>query len=278
MNSLVSCKWLFENINNSNIIVLDASFKGVNNDTSIPENVQIKNARFFDLELFKNRESSFPNTYPNPIDFEKEIQKLGIQNKHHIIIYDKNGIYSAPRAWWLFKLMGHKKVSVLNGGLPNWLDKKLPVESNNNQKQFPVSNYKVTFQPNLVVDFSFIKNNISIKTHILVDARSEGRFNGTAKEPRKELASGSIPNSLNIPYQNVLKNGFIQSKSTLKSIFKELIHKNKPIVFSCGSGITACILLLASEQILNNTNKAIYDGSWTEWATLNKNFSVGNFQ
>lgn len=266
MTSIVQAEWLSENINNPSIFILDATFKGVNKAENSLNNYQIKNAHFFDLTKFKNQESTFPNTYPSPKYFEQEIRKLGIKNEHHIVIYDANGIYSAPRAWWLFKLMGHQKVSVLDGGLPKWIAKKMPIEEKRNSGANQSSNYQVNFQSNLVVDYDLVKKNSINQKKVLIDARSAGRFNGTTPEPRKELPSGNIPNSINIPYQNVLKNGFLKSNTALKSVFKDVSDSKKPLIFSCGSGITACILLLASEQILTN-HKAIYDGSWTEWAT-----------
>jgi len=270
MNSLVSANWLLQNIDNPNVVILDASFKGISEKDTNNNNFQIKNARFFDLKHFKDKDDIFPNTYPKPDYFEKEIQKLGIKNNQHIVIYDHNGIYSSPRVWWLFKLMGHQKVSVLNGGLPNWINNHFPIEKKNYKKEIKPSNYKVNFNPELVVDYFLVKENVKQQKYTVIDARSKERFDGTGSEPRKELPSGSIPNSINIPYQNVLENGFYKPRNELSKIFNRAFFTDKPLIFSCGSGITACILLLASEQVLDNKN-AIYDGSWTEWASLINN-------
>lgn len=263
--SLISAEWLLKHLDNSNIIILDASFKGVNNTQNTSKEVQIKNAIFFDLKHFKNHQNPFPNSYPTPDFFQKEIQKLGITNKHHLVIYDEIGIHSAPRVWWLFRLMGHEKVSILNGGLPHWISKNYPTEKKKIQKT-KSSNYQVNFQPSLVVDYPFVAKNSIKNKHLLIDARAENRFNGTAPEPRKELPSGKIPHSINIPYQKVVKNGFLQNNNTLKTLFKKALNSKNTVIFSCGSGITACILHFALEQI-SSQNKAIYDGSWTEWAS-----------
>ncbi len=264
MSSIVTADWLNDNLNNPDVIILDATFKGVNKSEKSDKNKQIKNALFFDLNHFKNQESNLSNTYPKPDFFEKEIQKLGIKNHQHIVIYDENGIYSAPRVWWLFRLMGHQKVSVLNGGLPNWINKGFPTEKKTRNQKITISNYRVNFTSDLIVDYNYVKKNSLKNEALLIDARSEGRFNGTTPEPRKELPSGKIPNSINIPYQKVLENGFLKPNNTLKSIFKDVLKQDKKLIFSCGSGITACINLLASEQILPN-KKAVFDGSWTEW-------------
>jgi len=267
---LITSLWLLENLNHPDIIILDASQKAITSSKVNPnDNLGIKGARYFDLKnKFSDKGADLPNTFPNAAQFESECQKLGINESSLIVVYDNQGIYSSPRVWWMLKSMGHKNVAVLNGGLPDWIEADYPTEKIK-PEVYPLGNFKAELQPNAVKDYNFIKANIQTQQSLVIDARSEGRFKGTTPEPRKELRSGSIPNSINIPFGDVLENGKYKSKEELRKIFNPLISTNKEIVYSCGSGLTACILLLASELIFPNTT-SIYDGSWTEWAQLEK--------
>lgn len=265
---LVNSQWLFENLNHPDIIILDASQQSI---TSKKENqngnIRITGARYFDLKNnFSDKSAELPNTLPNKAQFELECQNLGINEDSLIVVYDNLGVYSGPRAWWMLKIMGHKNVAVLDGGLPGWIKNDYPTEKIQAQ-QYELGNFKAQLNSENVKDFIFIKTNLNNKNSLVIDARSAGRFNGTAPEPREGLRSGSIPNSLNIPFGDVLENGKFKPEEEIKAIFSKINPENKELVYSCGSGLTACIILLAGELILPNTT-AIYDGSWTEWAQL----------
>ena len=166
--------------------------------------------------------------------------------------------------------MGHEQIAVLDGGLPAWHQagfETTTIQTNTYGK----GNFKAYFNKQQVRDINFIKNNIHSNNAKVIDARSSGRFNGTAPEPRKGLPSGHIPNSLSLPFTEVLEDGHFKAKEELITIFNHLPIKNQSVVYSCGSGVTACILYLASEIVEENTaQKSIYDGSWTEWATTSK--------
>lgn len=265
---LTSSQWLFENLNHPDIIILDASQKSITAKKVNPnENLRIKGARYFDLKNnFSDNTAALPNTFPNTAQFEAECQKLGINDSSLIVVYDNLGIYSSPRVWWMLKIMGHKNVAVLNGGLPDWIKNKYPTE-NVKRQQYELGNFKAKLQSNAVKNYNYIKANTKTNQALVLDARSEGRFNGTAPEPREGLRSGSIPNSLNIPFGDVLENGKFKPEEELKAIFSKINPENKELVYSCGSGLTACIVLLAGELVLRNTT-AVYDGSWTEWAQI----------
>ncbi|MGY6650474.1 sulfurtransferase [Wenyingzhuangia sp. IMCC45574] len=268
--SIVSAEWLNDNLSNDNLIILDCTLINqlLKQPTEI-QNIQIKNARFFDIKnKFSDTENEFPSAYPSITQFENEAQKLGINDTSFIVVYDSNGIYSSPRAWWLFKSMGHKEIYVLNGGLPEWLknDFKTEVKS---EKKYLKGNFKVKATENIVRKFDDILKNLSSQKELIIDVRSEDRFNGIVPEPRKGLRSGKIENSINLPYTNVLENGKFKNEKELKQIFKFLVNEKKNIIFSCGSGITACVVYLASYNILDNF-KAVYDGSWTEWGERKK--------
>lgn len=269
--TIVSTKWLHENLNDPNLIILDASQtenkQGIKTEF---EGIQIKNARFFDLKnTFSKKDTEMPNMLPNSEDFETEVRKLGIKNSSKIVVYDNLGIYTSPRVWWMFKTMGHNNIAVLNGGLPEWVKNGFKTEKIQDKK-YTVGDFKLTFKPTLVKNIEDIKTNLKTKTALVIDARSQGRFNGTAPDPRPTLKSGHIPNSVNLPYTEVLNNQKIKSKDKLTQLFNELQINDSQLIFSCGSGITACILHLAAEQVLKN-EKAIYDGSWTEWASTKNN-------
>ena len=262
---LVSSQWLFENLHNPDLIILDASQQAITAHKTADNNSQITGARYFDLKNnFSDKGSDLPNTLPNAAQFELESQKLGINHNSVIVVYDNLGIYSSPRVWWMFKTIGHQNIYVLNGGLPYWRANKYPTEEKQAQ-QYEPGNFKAQFNPENVKDFDFIKSNLNNKNEIVVDARSAGRFNGTSPEPRAGLRSGSIPNSRNIPFGDVLQNGSYKSKEALAEIFSTINPENKNLTYSCGSGLTACIILLAGAIVLPN-KMAIYDGSWTEWA------------
>ncbi|MDX1350490.1 MAG: sulfurtransferase [Putridiphycobacter sp.] len=268
---LVDSTWLQTNLDNDRIVILDASTYDQTSDlTSID---CIPKAIHFDLkESFSDQTSNFPNTIPTPTQFEKQCRTLGISNASIIIVYDNKGIYTSPRVWWLFRTMGHNEVYVLNGGLPDWQRKKYPIGKLS--LELPnTSQYTAHFKAGSVKYYADIIRLLNQNDACIIDARSEGRFTGILPEPRPNLKSGAIPNSINLPYTTVLEDGYFKSVSELKAIFKSLKLANKQLVFCCGSGITACIILMAAEMTLSN-NKAVYDGSWTEWATLQKLFTT----
>lgn len=255
-----SVYWLNEHLDDRNLILLDASL-----EAKKPRQKQIPEARFFDLRgRFSDKTSKFPNTMPSAIQFEKEARALGINNESTIVVYDNMGIYSAPRVWYMLKSMGHKQVYVLDGGLPEWESSGYQVIDIQDHK-FGQGNFLADFNATSFKSTKDIENNIDSKAELLVDARASERFNGTSPEPRKELKSGCIKGSINIPFSDVLENGKFKDKSQLEEIFKD----HKPMIFSCGSGLTACITLLAAEIVNSENEKSVYDGSWTEWAITN---------
>jgi len=266
-NNTVSVSWLKAHINDNNLVVLDASTgKKVSGEVSAIEGKRIKGARFFDLKnKFSDPDSEYPNTVPSPERFEKNAQALGINQDSLIVIYDNLGIYTSPRAWWLFKSMGHINVAVLDGGLPEWIAQGGETEEEDKAEEYALGNFKADYKADKMRDFDFVRENLSSELFQVLDARSKGRFEGTAPEPREGLRSGSIPNSINLPYTAVLEKGKFKSKEAIKAIVNELELDDRPLVFSCGSGVTACIILLAVAMVTDQ-DKSVYDGSWTEWA------------
>lgn len=270
LNPLITVNWLAENLDIPNLIILDASVKN-NVSGLIAEfpNLQIKGAQQFDMEnVFLDKINPIPNMVPNPDVFTKECQKLGVNKKSIIVVYDNLGIYTSPRAWWMFKAMGHPYVAVLDGGLSAWKKAGFPCEEIT-QKKMKKGDFEAHYQPNMVRDSNYILSNLNNDRLKILDARSKERFNGSIPEPRENMASGHIPNAINLPYKEVMKNGKMKPKSELKKVFNNINNVNDELIFTCGSGVTACIVLLASELVLPN-QKSLYDGSWAEWGQLNK--------
>lgn len=255
-NPIVSAAWLKEHLNDSDLIVLEARLDQ-------KPDLQIKGARLFDIKNnFSNTSNPLPNTFPSEEQFTAEAQKLGINSNSTIVVYDTTGIYSSPRAWWMFKAMGHPNVYVLDGGLPEWIKEGFLTEKQQ-QETYPKGDFIAKFQSELIKNKEHILENITTKEAVLMDARSSDRFHATHEEPRAGLRSGHIPGSINTPFTDLQQDGKFKSMDELKEILK---LDDQPLYFTCGSGITACIVLLATELISDNP-KAVYDGSWTEWGS-----------
>ncbi|WP_158973716.1 sulfurtransferase [Cellulophaga sp. L1A9] len=266
MDSLVTGAWLKNHLKDTDVVILEASAVMNASGSKIDSDQDhIVGARLFDLKNdFSDSESTLPNMLPSAVQFEKECQKLGINTSSKVVVYDTLGVYWSPRVWWMFKAMGHENVAVLDGGLPSWKECNYPIEKSL-VRPIVVGNFKAMLQQDCVVNFETVFANSETGNALLIDARSQGRFNGTELEPRKDLRSGSIPNSVNIPYTTVIDHGKFKSKIALEPIFESVKKEDRSLIFSCGSGVTACIVLLASTLVLDKKN-SVYDGSWTEWA------------
>jgi thiosulfate/3-mercaptopyruvate sulfurtransferase len=263
---IVEANWLHENLENSRLIILDATIKKVSSlPNKILQHEQIKNSLFFDLKnTFSIQESKFPNTVLDVSTFEVEAKKLGINLDSCIVVYDQVGIYSSPRVWWLFKLMGFENIAVLNGGFPQWKLNNYP-STTKKINLLSMGNFVTKYHSSLCISKEKVFGSLLNNDSKVLDARSHCRFEGTSPEPRKGLPSGRIPYSSNIPFCEVLDDSRLKSKAELEKIFKPFVSNSK-IIFSCGSGITACILALAYNYI-GKYNYTVYDGSWTEWAS-----------
>lgn len=274
--SLVSVQFLAENLSADNLIILDASMKPVTpvtNAASIGIVYIPGSLRFdFDNEI-RDHNTALPHMMPSPEFFTDEMQKMGINKDSTIVVYDNVSIYASPRAWWMFRSMGHEQVAVLDGGLPAWIQAGFSTMSQLREK--PTQRGTFVSQPKAgsFVDSGFVLNALQDPAFSVIDARSEGRFKGLEPEPREGLRAGHMPNAVNIPFANVLENGMMKSSSSLQSIFEK--NKDKKMIFSCGSGVTACILALAADQI-GQDNITVYDGSWAEWGLTSSNLPVVN--
>ena len=267
---LVSTDWLRKNFINKNIKILDCSWHMPTTQRSGKlefEQTHIPGSIFFDIDEFSDKNSEFPHTILPGDIFSEMISNLGISNQDHIVVYDSLGIFSSPRVWWMFQYFGHKEVSILDGGLVKWLKEKKEIETGKGKK-YPKTNFKVTENKSMLKIYDDIKNNIINNQFQVIDARSKGRFLGTEPEPRANLKSGSIQNSINLPWNECIdpETKCFLDKSLLEKKFKALkIKLDQPLVFSCGSGVSACVIGKAF-NIVNNNEPIIYDGSWSEWA------------
>ncbi|MCB0382276.1 MAG: sulfurtransferase, partial [Psychroserpens sp.] len=204
---------------------------------------------------------------PSEKQFQEEAQRLGVNNDSVIVVYDNKGIYWSPRVWWLFKTFGLKTIAVLDGGLPEWKQQGFETLSGKSHRNWIKGNFSATYDNSKMCFFDDILKLTHANAVQILDARSEARFKGLVPEPRNGLRSGTIPNSKNLPYTNLFKGNCFKSTQELKEIFGTFNIEEKSLIFSCGSGITACILALAAE-ITGHQKNTVYDGSWTEYGTL----------
>jgi len=266
--SLISTEWLEKNLNEVRII--DASWHMPSSNRNAYDEylkMHIGNAVFFDLDKNSDEKSSLPHMLPNEEKWGKLISEFGIKNSDHLVIYDNSDTISSCRCWYTFIYFGHhpKKVSVLDGGFKKWVSEK---RSTTDKKiSFNKTEYAVMENKSLVKNKGEIEKNIISKKFELFDARSEERFKGLAAEPREGLKSGHIKNSKNIPFTECINKNerTFKNKDELLKIFKKKGFDNKKnMVFTCGSGVTACVLGLAN-SIISGKTPIVYDGSWAEY-------------
>ena len=272
-NSVVSVQWLKENQGAENLIIFDASMKPVfpvaDPKPEIP--MYIPGALRFDFDdVLCDHNSTLPHTLPSAELFESEIQIYGVSRNSVVVVYDKINVYSSPRAWWMFRVFGHDQVAVLDGGLPAWIQagyETVPTLATPTRQ----GDFASSLQEGLIVDASYVLHALSDSAFSVIDARSTGRFKGQSPEPRVGLRGGHMPNAVNIPYTDVLTDGKLSARSTLQKIFEG--YKDKKMIFSCGSGVSSCVVALAAEQA-GYKDLAIYDGSWSEWGRVDSDLPV----
>ena len=264
---------LAEILESEHLLIFDASIPPVG-AMNVPDAcwpiVSIPDAQFFDIEGdFSDNSGQFPHTLPTVEQFEKNARALGVNQNSQVVVYDHYGIFSSARAWWLFKAMGHHNVAVLDGGLPAWLAKKLPTVKGDEAPSNLAGNFKAQYNESYFCDYHYVLDNIENAQSKCLDARANNRFLAQAPEPRVGVRSGHIPNSQNLPFTTLQHQGALLPAEQLKQKFSQLALPSEQLVMSCGSGITACILALAAE-IAGYNDIRVYDGSWSEWGSLNE--------
>ncbi|MGR5152567.1 sulfurtransferase [Photobacterium swingsii] len=269
-SSVISAKWLSQHIDHPSITVLDASWFMPGSER-FPQQEwaakRIPGSLFFDFDnKIKSHESQLPHMLPTAEDFAHEVSKLGISNDSTLIVYDSVGLFSSPRVWWMFKAMGHNNVAVLDGGLPAWIAAGGAIATQAPTTEISVTTYIAKLQTRWIASADDVNQQLTNEAVTVVDARPVERFTGKQVEPRQGVRSGHMPNAKNLPFPKVVFDGKLADSERLNKSFDELAPIQQRYIFTCGSGITACILALAAEQT-GRENIAVYDGSWTEWGS-----------
>ncbi len=267
--SLVSTDWLAAHLGDPDLRILDGSFylPDAGRDARAEyDAAHIPGARFFDIDEIADTAREMPHMAPTPEKFISRMRAMGVGDGHQVVVYDGSGLFSAARVWWTFRLMGKTDIAVLDGGLPKWQAEGRPVED-----MAPVMRDRhitVQRQATFVRDVTQVAAASKLGDHEIIDARGPARFRGEDEEPRPGLRSGHIPGSKNVHYATLLNpDGTMKSVEALRGVFEAAkADLSKPAITTCGSGVTAAILLLALYRI-GKTDVSLYDGSWAEWGS-----------
>ena len=264
---LVSVQWLAAHIDDPDLVVLDATFHPVAAPpppAGLTGPVFLPHARIFDFDArICDESSSLPHMMPSAESFEREVRALGVNEGSRVVIYDRIGVFSSPRGWWMFKAMGHDGVAVLDGGLPAWHAAQLPLAAAPAVVRAP-GNFVARPRPGSFCDAEHVLRAIDDRQALVLDARPEGRFLGRDPEPRPGLRSGHMPNAVNLPFFTLQERGRMRSPEELARLFQSKVSGSPELVLSCGSGVTACVLALGA-SLAGYSNLTVYDGSWSEW-------------
>ncbi|MFI3246519.1 MAG: sulfurtransferase [Ferrimonas sp.] len=263
----VSVPWLQQHQAHPQLVILDGSWYLPNSGRNGQQEFTLKhlpNAQYFDFNRTFAAKSALPQMLPSTEEFSHAAQVLGINQNSQIVVYDGQGLFSAARVWWMFKVMGHHAVAILDGGLPAWEANGGRVTAQPSPRR-PLGDFKAQLQPQWYANQADMAAAIRQPHSRIVDARSPNRFAGHECEPRAGVQSGHMPGATNLHYQTLLTAGKLKTKAQLNSLFTQAdLQPQQRLLFSCGSGVTACILAFAANE-LNYLNWAVYDGSWSEW-------------
>lgn len=257
---LVSVEWLADNLHRPELVVLDASMGSAGA-------FRIPGARAFDFDTrICDLSNALPHMMPKPEHFEREARALGLSSKSMVVIYDEKGIYSSPRARWMFLSMGYARVAILDGGLPAWRAFGGEVLSKEDAESHEPKPGNFSAQPNnrFFCDGDKISVALRNENAVVIDVRSSGRFKGEDPEPRAGLKAGHMPGAVNIPFTSFLTEERYRPLEELKALFAPFVRAEQELFFSCGSGVTACIGAMAAE-LAGYERTTVYDGSWSEW-------------
>ena len=268
--NIVSTSWLEEHLEAPDIRIIDSSWYFLHEKRNAEQEFKechIPGASFFDIDKIKDNESDLPHMLPPSEMFNSSVRKLGIGDGHKVVIYDGFGMRSAARLWWMFKVFGYSDVVVLDGGFPKWVKENRSTTADLTDKE--IRHLTIFEDKSIVADREDVLRATKLNHCSIIDARSEGRFLGTEPEPRSGLRSGSIENSINVPFETLLNEDFtFKKKQEILDIFSQKgIVFNNYIITTCGSGVTAAVLYLALDEI-GCSKISLYDGSWAEWGKV----------
>ncbi len=265
---LVTTQWLHDHLDAPDIVVVDGTYFLSTMKRNAREEyltAHIPGAVFLDIDEVKDRTNNLPHMMPPPEVFSSAMRQLGIGDGQTVVIYDAIGLFSAPRVWWMFRVFGARDVFILDGGMPKWKAEGRPIDFGEVRRT--PRHFTPRVNHGAVANVTDIQKALATNSAQVVDARSAARFAGTAPEPRAGLPSGHMPGALNLPWDNLVEDGRLISPERIRTTFADAgIDIAKPIVTTCGSGVSAAILWFALDAV-GKEPKALYDGSWTEWAS-----------
>ena len=268
MGPLVTTEFLAGVLGQPDVVIFDATKYLPNEDKDGKAEflkAHIPGARYFDIDEIADPDTNLPHMVPTPGRFEKLMAAMGVSNASRIVFYDQKGLASAARGWWLMGLFGHDQAAVLDGGLPKWLREGRPIQAGEPAKPAP-GRFLAEFRATRLLGVGDLMRNVAAPSELVLDAGAAGRFTGAVPEPRPGMRSGHIPGSASLPYTDLLNaDGTFRPVSDVKArLAKAGVDGSCPVVTSCGSGVTACILTLGL-RLAGLPEGAVYDGSWTEW-------------
>jgi thiosulfate/3-mercaptopyruvate sulfurtransferase len=265
---VVSTAWLGEHLGEPGLRVIDATWylPTLQRDARAEfREAHVPGAVYFDIDVIADRETGLPHMLPDATTFGEAVGALGIADGDRIVVYGGKYLSASARVWWTFRVFGHERVAVLDGGFPRWREEGRPVESG--EARPAAGRFTARFRPELVASLDDVRRNLETHRMQVLDARSAGRFAGTEPEPRPGLRGGHIPGSLSLPYDRLFRreDGTLLPPGDLRRLFEDArVELGRPVVTTCGSGVTACVLALGL-QLVGRHDVAVYDGSWAEW-------------
>lgn len=267
-DSLVSVDWLQQHLGHEDLVIFDSSWHmpATGRDGFREWRQQhIPGARFFDFDgKLADPESSLPHMLPSEEICTRELRALGLNSDSVVVVYDTMGMFSSPRGWWMLRAMGCGNCALLDGGLVAWNAAGLTTASTDGKPVYAPGDFQAALDRSFVADSAAVAAALDDSSIAVVDARPEARFSGESEEPRPGLRRGHMPGAVNLPFAGFFEDGLLKSKAELKAMLEPVIGNKQASIYSCGSGVTACIIAFAAEYT-GYRNLAVYDGSWCEW-------------